>query len=158
CVPNGAFTRELEPLPEHLGTLSRAVVAAGADLGVAADPDADRAAFVDAAGVPLGEEYTGALGTPGVLAQGRRPVGANLSPSRIRDDVCAKAGVTLTRTPVGEAHVVGVMRALAAVAGGEGNGGMILPACHYGRDGLVAMALVAQAMATSGRTLRELAD
>jgi phosphomannomutase len=158
CVPDGAFTRELEPLAEHLGALAHAVTAAGADLGVALDPDADRAAFVDAAGVPLGEEYTVALGTRVVLARHRGPVVTNLSTSRIMDDVCAKAGVTLTRTPVGEAHVVGAMRALAAVAGGEGNGGMILPACHYGRDGLVAMALVAEAMASSGRTLRELAD
>ncbi len=158
CVPNGAFTRELEPLPEHLGALGRVVRDSGADLGVAVDPDSDRAAFVDAAGVPLGEEYTVALGTGVVLGKHPGPVVTNLSTSRMMEDVCARAGVPLTRTPVGEAHVVGAMRALHAVAGGEGNGGMILPACHHGRDGLVAVALVAQAMAASGRTLRELAD
>jgi phosphomannomutase len=157
CEPNGAFTRELEPLPGHLGALGHAVREAGADLGIALDPDADRAAFVDAAGTPLGEEYTVALGTRVVLARRKGPVVTNLSTSRMLDAVCFEAGVDLHRTPVGEAHVVAVMRAREAIAGGEGNGGMILPAAHYGRDGLVAMALVAQAM-SGGASLRELAD
>ncbi len=157
CEPDGAFTRELEPLPEHLGALGRAVRESGADLGIAVDPDADRAAFVDAAGVPLGEEYTVALGARVVLARRKGPVVTNLSTSRMLDAVCREAGVELHRTPVGEAHVVAGMRALGAIAGGEGNGGMILPAAHYGRDGLVAMALVAQAM-SGGASLRQLAD
>lgn len=157
CTPNGAFTRELEPLPEHLGALGRAVREAGADLGIAADPDADRAAFVDAAGVPLGEEYTVALGTRAALATQSGPVVTNLSTSRMLEAVCERAGVPLFRTPVGEAHVVAAMHARGAAAGGEGNGGMILPAAHHGRDGLVAMALVAHAM-REGATLRELAD
>ncbi|HUK63629.1 MAG TPA: hypothetical protein VLV15_09850, partial [Dongiaceae bacterium] len=152
------FTRELEPLPQHLTALGGRVRATGADFGVALDPDGDRAALVDAAGVPLGEEYTVALGTAVVLAKRKGPVVTNLSTSRMMEDVCARAGVPLTRTPVGEAHVVGAMRALGAVAGGEGNGGMILPACHYGRDGLVAVALVCQALAAGARTLRQLAD
>lgn len=157
CEPNGAFTRELEPLPEHLGALGAKVRESGADFGVALDPDADRAAFVDAAGVPLGEEYTVALGTRVVLAKHRGAVVTNLSTSRILDAVCREAGVTLHRTPVGEAHVVAGLRAVGAIAGGEGNGGMILPAAHYGRDGLVAVALVAQMM-SGGATLRALAD
>lgn len=157
CEPNGAFTRELEPLPAHLGALGRAVRESGADLGIALDPDADRAAFVDSAGVPLGEEYTVALGTRVVLARRKGPVVTNLSTSRMLDAVCTEAGVELHRTPVGEAHVVAVMRARKAIAGGEGNGGMILPAAHHGRDGLVAMALVAQAM-SGGASIRELAD
>lgn len=157
CVPNGAFTRELEPLPEHLGTLGARVRESGADYGVALDPDADRAAFVDAAGTPLGEEYTVALGTRVALAAEPGPVVTNLSTSRILDAVCDTFGVSLHRTPVGEAHVVGRMREVGAVAGGEGNGGMILPAAHFGRDGLVAVALVSQAMAASGRSLRALA-
>lgn len=156
CEPNGAFTRELEPLAEHLGALGRVVRESGADFGVALDPDADRAAFVDAAGVPLGEEYTLAIGTRVVLARRKGPVVTNLSTSRMLDAVCRQAGVDLHRAPVGEAHVVAAMRARNAVAGGEGNGGMILPAAHYGRDGLVAVALVAQAMA-GGAPLRELA-
>jgi len=157
CEPNGRFTRELEPLPQHLGALGAAVRGARADFGVALDPDADRAAFVDAAGVPLGEEYTVALGTRAVLARTKGPVVTNLSTSRMLDAVCREAGVPLTRTPVGEAHVVAGLRAARAVAGGEGNGGMILPAAHYGRDGLVAVALVAHLL-RDGATLRQLAD
>lgn len=157
CEPNGRFTRELEPLPEHLGALSRAVVASGADFGVALDPDADRAAFVDAHGVPLGEEYTVALGTQVVLKRRKGPVVTNLSTSHILAAVCEAAGVPLHRTAVGEAHVVAGLKAHGAVAGGEGNGGMILPAAHYGRDGLIAVALIAQALAAGG-TLRGLAD
>ncbi|MCC6653237.1 MAG: phosphoglucosamine mutase [Candidatus Eisenbacteria bacterium] len=156
CEPNGRFTRELEPLPEHLGALGRAVTAAGADFGVALDPDADRAAFVAADGVPLGEEFTVALGAQVVLTARKGPVVTNLSTSRMLDRVCQDAGVALHRTPVGEAHVVAGIHAVGAIAGGEGNGGMILPAAHCGRDGLVAVALIAQAMST-GATLRELA-
>ena len=158
CAADGDFRRELEPLPEHLGGLSHAVVESGSDFGVALDPDGDRAAFVDAAGVPLGEEFTLALGLQAVLARRHGPAVTNLSTSRIVDAVCARAGVPLHRTPVGEAHVVAGMRACGAVAGGEGNGGMILPAAHYGRDGLVAVALVAQAVAAGGVSLRALAD
>ena len=157
CEPDGRFTRVLEPLPEHLGALGRAVREAGADFGVALDPDADRAAFVDADGRPLGEEYTVVLGTQVAIAARPGPVVTNLSTSRMLDDVCERARVPLHRTPVGEAHVVAAMRARDAVAGGEGNGGMILPAAHFGRDGLVATALVAQAM-SAGATLRGLAD
>ncbi|MEO5988942.1 MAG: phosphoglucosamine mutase, partial [Candidatus Eisenbacteria bacterium] len=157
CEPNGRFTRVLEPLPEHLGALGRVVRESGADLGIALDPDADRAAFVDATGLPLGEEYTVALGVRVVLARHKGPVVTNLSTSRMLEQVCAAAQVPLYRTPVGEAHVVAAMRDHDAIAGGEGNGGMILPAAHLGRDGLVAMALVAQAM-SAGASLRELAD
>ena len=157
CEPNGQFTRELEPLPEHLGSLGRAVKEAHADFGIALDPDADRAAFVDGGGVPLGEEYSLALAAQVVLARQKGPVVTNLSTSRILDAVCAHAGVPLHRTPVGEAHVVAGMRAHGAVVGGEGNGGVILPAAHYGRDGLVAAVLVCQALAQGG-TLRALAD
>jgi phosphomannomutase len=158
CVPDGNFTRELEPLPEHLGRLSAVVKQSSADFGVALDPDADRAAFVDHLGVPLGEEYTVALGTSVVLARRPGPVVTNLSTSRILDAVCSRAGVPLFRTLVGEAHVVAEMRRRGAVAGGEGNGGMILPAAHHGRDGLVAVALIAQAVAGRGLKLRELAE
>jgi len=158
CTPDGRFTRELEPLPEHLGALGRTVRESRADFGVALDPDADRAAFVDADGVPLGEEYSLALAAQVVLAAHKGPVVTNLSTSRIIDAVCAHAGVALHRTPVGEAHVVAGMRAHGAIVGGEGNGGVILPAAHYGRDGLVAAALVCQALAASRATLRALAD
>ena len=158
CVPNGAFTRELEPLPDHLGALGREVIRHGADFGIALDPDADRAAFVDHLGRPLGEEFTLALAAQVVLAHRPGPLVTNLSTSRIVDAICARAGVPIHRTAVGEAHVVAGMRAHGAVVGGEGNGGVILPAAHYGRDGLVAAALLAQAVAGAGCTLRELAD
>ena len=158
CEPDGHFTRELEPLAEHLGALCAKVRESGADFGVAVDPDADRAAFVDATGQPLGEEYTVALGTHAVLEQRPGPVVTNLSTSLIIDAVCERFGAALHRTPVGEAHVVGRMHAVDAVAGGEGNGGMIVPAAHFGRDGLVAVALVAQRMAATGLDLRALAD
>ena len=157
CEPNGNFTRVLEPLPEHLGTLSARVREARADFGIALDPDADRAAFVDASGVPLGEEYSLVLAAQVVLASQPGPVVTNLSTSRIIDTVCARAGVPLHRTPVGEAHVVAGMRAHGAVVGGEGNGGVIVAAAHYGRDGLVAAALVCQALA-AGTPLRALGD
>jgi len=107
--------------------------------------------------VPLGEEYTVALGSDVALATWKGPLVTNLSTSRIIDAVGAHHGVPVHRSPVGEAHVVAEMRARGAVAGGEGNGGMILPAAHFGRDGLVAVALVAQALAGGG-TLRGLAD
>ena len=158
CEPNGRFTRELEPLPEHLGALGERVRASGADFGVAVDPDADRAAFVDERGNPLGEEYTVALGTLAVLAKTPGPVVTNLSTSRMLDAVCERFGVPLHRSPVGEAHVVAEMKRRKAVVGGEGNGGMILPAAHYGRDSLVAVILVAQLLAERGGTLRALAD
>jgi len=158
CVPNGRFTRVLEPLAEHLGALGQVVLQNGADLGIALDPDADRAAFVDAAGAPLGEEYTVVLGTDVILSRRLGPVVTNLSTSRMLEAVCARHGVRLYRTAVGEANVVAAMREFGAIAGGEGNGGMIIPAAHYGRDSLVAAVLVAQAMAASGQTLRELAD
>lgn len=158
CEPNGRFTRELEPLPEHLGRLGTIVREHGASFGVAVDPDADRAAFVDAKGVPLGEEYTLALAASVTLAHRPGPVVTNLSTSRIIDAVCARHGVEVFRTAVGEAHVVAGMRAHGAVIGGEGNGGVIHPRAHYGRDGLVAVALMCQALVAGERTLRELAD
>jgi len=158
CEPNGHFTRELEPLPEHLGTLGNAVREHGADFGVAVDPDADRAALMDETGTPLGEEYSVALAADVVLQRKRGPVVTNLSTSRMLDAVCERAGVPLYRTPVGEAHVVAEMRSRQAIVGGEGNGGVIVPEVHYGRDSLVAVALVAHALASSGLKMRALAD
>src|SRR5439155_815014 len=118
CEPNGRFTRELEPLPEALSQLGKTVREAGADLGIASDPDADRAAFVDAAGVPLGEEYTVALGTRAALETQRGPVVTNLSTSRMLDAVCEQAGVPLHRTRGGEVYAGEASRAHHAGAGG----------------------------------------
>lgn len=157
CEPNGQFTRVLEPLAEHLGALRAKVIEAQADFGVAVDPDADRAAFVDARGEALGEEYTVAIGTAVALEHQKGPVVTNLSTTRMMDAVCERFGVPLFRSRVGEAFVVQAMREHAAVAGGEGNGGMILPAAHYGRDSLVAVALVAHRMAVTAKSLQEVA-
>lgn len=150
CVPDGQFTRGLEPVPENLGALGRAVLAAGADFGLAHDPDADRSALVGPDGVPCGEEATLALAVRAVLLRNPGPVVTNLSTSRMVEDLARAAGVVCTRTAVGEAHVVTGMRAAGAVIGGEGNGGVIAPEAHLGRDGTVAAVLVAQAWADAG--------
>ena len=150
CVPDGRFTRGLEPTPENLGTLGRAVVEAKADFGLAHDPDADRSALVGPDGIPAGEEATLALAVRVVLARKRGPVVTNLSTSRMIEDLAGAAGVPFSRTAVGEAHVVRGMREQGAVIGGEGNGGVIAPEAHLGRDGTVAAVLVAQAWADAG--------
>lgn len=150
CVPDGRFTRGLEPVPENLGALGRAVVEAGADFGLAHDPDADRCALVGPDGVPVGEEATLALAVRVVLARRKGPVVINLSTSRMVEDLAQAAGVPCARTAVGEAHVVTGMRRDGAVIGGEGNGGVIAPEAHLGRDGTVAAVLVAQAWADAG--------
>ncbi|MEO6463083.1 MAG: phosphoglucosamine mutase, partial [Candidatus Eisenbacteria bacterium] len=145
CEPDGQFTRGLEPIPENLGALGRVVVEAGADFGLAHDPDADRTALVGPDGTPCGEEATLALAVRAVLARRKGPVVTNLSTSRMIEDLALAAGVPFARTAVGEAHVVTGMRAAGAVIGGEGNGGVIAPEAHLGRDGTVAAVLVTQA-------------
>ncbi len=153
CVADGAFTRPLEPLPAHLTALSAMVLAERADFGLAHDPDADRAALVGPDGVPCGEEATLALAVKVTLARRKGPVVTNLSTSRVIEDLAAAAGVPCTRTAVGEAHVVTGMRAVNAVIGGEGNGGVIAPLAHLGRDGTVAAVLACQAWADHGGDL-----
>jgi phosphomannomutase len=153
CVPDGQFTRGLEPLPENLGALGRRVVEAGAHFGVAHDPDGDRAALVDELGLPLGEEMTLAIAVAVVLEARPGPVVVNLSTSRVSEDLAARHGVPFARAPVGEINVVEAMRAAGAVVGGEGNGGVIVPAAHYGRDGTVAALFVAQYLAAGGGPL-----
>jgi phosphomannomutase len=147
CVPNGSFPRPAEPLPEALDGLGRRVRAEQADLGLGLDPDGDRLALVGPDGEALGEECTLALAARQVLQVRPGPVVANLSTSRMLDDVAAAAGVPLTRTPVGEINVVGGMLAARAVVGGEGNGGVIHPDVVLGRDALVATALIVSALA-----------
>lgn len=147
CTPDGRFTRGLEPVAEHLGALGKVVVEERADFGVAHDPDADRTALVGPDGVPFGEETTLALAVRTVLARRKGTVVTNLSTSRMIDDLAEEAGVRCVRTKVGEAHVVAGMRAHQAVIGGEGNGGVIAPESHYGRDGTVAAVLALQAWA-----------
>lgn len=148
---NAEFPRNPEPLPENLGRLGEAVRSSGADVGFAVDPDADRLALVDETGRPIGEERTIVLASDAVLARadqgGRGPLVVNLSTTRAMDDVAARYGVPLFRTPIGEAHVVGRIRETGAMIGGEGNGGVIYPPVHPGRDAATGVALVLSALA-----------
>jgi phosphomannomutase len=148
--PDGRFPREPEPIPEHLEELSAHVRATGSDLGIAVDPDVDRLALVDEAGRPIGEDYTLAFAVRAVLARQRGPVVTNLSTSLVVDDAARELGGTVERAPVGEANVVERMIARDAVVGGEGNGGVILPAVHLGRDAPVAATLVLALLAARG--------
>lgn len=154
--PSGRFAHPPEPLRENLGDLCAAVRTHGAAIGFAQDPDADRLAIVDENGQYIGEECTLALATLFVLGRRPGPVAANLSTSRLVDDLAARCGVTVIRTPVGESHVARAMLANRCVIGGEGNGGVIDPRVCYVRDSLSAMSLVLQLLATTGRTVSEL--
>ena len=156
--PDGEFPRAPEPVPENLGALSSVVREAGADLGMAVDPDGDRMALVDETGHAIGEDYTLALAVQAVLEQKVGPVAANLSTSLVVDDVARAFGVEVSRAPVGEAHVARAMRQVGAVIGGEGNGGVMLPELHLGRDAPVAAALILDLLARSGGLVRGLVE
>ena len=142
--PGRTFPRGAEPLPKNLGVLSREVKRTGADLGAAIDPDADRIAFVDETGRPIGEERTLILAADSYLSLTgeKTKLVANLSTSMGLDRLAEKYGTTLVRTKIGEAHVLAGIRAARAKIGGEGNGGVILPAIHPGRDAATALALI----------------
>ena len=150
--PDGRFPREPEPIPEHLGELSGAVRAAGADIGFAVDPDVDRLAIVSETGEPIGEDYTLAFAVRAVVSRKPGALVTNLSTSLVVDDAAAAYGLVVDRAPVGEANVVERMTMRSAVVGGEGNGGVILPEVHLGRDAPVAAAL-ALALLAQGRSV-----
>ena len=155
---DGRFPREPEPIPENLGALGELVQQTGADLGMAVDPDVDRLALVDETGRPIGEDYTLAVAARAVLAAARpgitRPVVvANLSTSLVVADAVTQGGGRFVRAPVGEANVARVIVAEGALLGGEGNGGVILPALHVGRDAPLGAALILQHLALTGATL-----
>ena len=150
CDGSGVFPHTPEPLPENLLALGSAVRGHGADLGIAVDPDADRIVLFDEQGDPFGEEYSITTAVLAVLSnmehsQGARVV-VNLSTTRAVDEVAARFGAEVLRAPVGEINVVKAMKTASAVVGGEGSGGIILPAVHAGRDSLVGAALVLQAL------------
>ncbi|OPZ16815.1 MAG: Phosphoglucosamine mutase [candidate division BRC1 bacterium ADurb.BinA364] len=153
---NAPFERGAEPLPENLGALCNAVRATGADLGLAVDPDADRLALVDESGRPIGEERTLTLCADHWLKRETTPIVANLSTTRALDDVAARHGVKVHRTKIGEAHVVAAMKRIGAAIGGEGNGGVIAPSIHPGRDAAAGAALILEALAKSRMKLSEL--
>jgi phosphomannomutase len=157
--PDGAFPRLPEPTAANLAQVGPRVVEAGAMVGFVQDPDADRLAMLDACGNYIGEEYTLALAAWSVLRD--RPGGtavANLSTSRLIDDVAARFGATVHRSAVGEANVAETMREFGASIGGEGNGGVILPEVTWVRDSLSAMLLVLDLAAAEGATIAELVD
>jgi phosphomannomutase len=162
CDVSGVFAHTPEPIPENLGDLCSRVKAEKADLGIAVDPDVDRLVLITENGEPYGEEYTIASAVRFVLeheaAAGNRShtVVVNLSTTRAVDDIAASFGATVVRTPVGEINVARKMRERGAVIGGEGSGGVILPAVHLGRDAVVGIGLILQFLAESGGTLSEL--
>jgi phosphomannomutase len=147
---DGRFPRPPEPVAEHLADLERLVRDTGADVGLAVDPDVDRLAIVSDAGRAIGEDWTLALAARVSLRHRPGPVVANLSTSRIVDDVAAEAGTRVIRAPVGEVNVAVRMRSEGAKIGGEGNGGVILSEVHLGRDAPVGAALLLQMMAEDG--------
>jgi phosphomannomutase len=151
--PDGRFPREPEPIPENLGELERLVRESGADVGLAVDPDVDRLALVADGGRAIGEDYTLALAARLVLRHRRGPLVTNLSTSLVVEDAARAAGVEAVRAPVGEVNVAVRMRELEAPIGGEGNGGVILPEVHLGRDAPIGAALVLQLLLEEGRPL-----
>jgi len=159
---DGRFPRVPEPIPENLGDLAALVRRSGADVGIAVDPDVDRLAIVDETGAAIGEDYTLAfairavLGGKGETGNGKRVVVCNLSTSLVVEDAAREFGADVVRTPVGEVHVARAILRLAAVIGGEGNGGVMYPALHAGRDAPVAAALLLALLARDGRRVSEL--
>ena len=151
--PDGRFPRPPEPVAENLGDLQALVRESGADVGLAVDPDVDRLALVSEEGVAIGEDYTLALAARLVLAHREGPVVTNLSTSQVVDDVARAAGSRVIRAPVGEVNVALRMRDEGAPIGGEGNGGVILPELHLGRDAPLGIALVLQLLLAEARPL-----
>jgi phosphomannomutase len=159
CEPNGEFPHNPEPLKEHLTDISERVVNEGADLGVVVDPDVDRLALVAEDGSMFGEEYT--LVACADYVCGKHKGGntvSNLSSSRALRDITEKHGGTYTASAVGEVNVVNTMKATQTVIGGEGNGGIIYPASHYGRDSIVGIALFLSLLAERKIGVKALRD
>ncbi len=156
CQPNGEFAHNPEPLAENLTEISAAVREHGADLGVVVDPDVDRLALVCETGEMFGEEYTLVAVADYVLSKTKGATVSNLSSSRALRDVTNAHGCLYTAAAVGEVNVVAAMKSTSAIIGGEGNGGVILPELHYGRDALVGVALFLTHFTAKGCTMSEL--
>ncbi len=156
CEPHGRFEHNPEPLPENLGMLSSSVSHNKADLGIAVDPDVDRLALIDEKGMPFGEEYTLVAIADYILTYKKGSTVSNLSSSKALQVVTEKHGCTYFASAVGEVNVVEKMKEVNAVIGGEGNGGVIYPDLHYGRDALVGIALFLSHLATSNKSLNGL--
>jgi phosphomannomutase len=156
CEPNGKFPHNPEPLPENLRDLSQEVLKKKADLGIAVDPDVDRLCFVCEDGNMFGEEYTLVAVADYVLKHHKGNTVSNLSSTRALRDVTEKAGGEYNAAAVGEVNVVNKMKETHAVIGGEGNGGVIYPELHYGRDALVGIALFLTHLAKTGKSVSAL--
>jgi phosphomannomutase len=150
---DGRFPRPPEPIPANLTALGRLVRSKKADLGIAVDPDVDRLALVDEAGRAIGEDYTLAFAVRAVLRSGRKhgPVVVNLSTSLVVDDAARDVGAPVLRAPVGEAHVARLILGSKSPIGGEGNGGVMFPTLHAGRDAPLAAALALTLLARERR-------
>ena len=153
---NGNFAHNPEPLPEHLTELSSAVVSQNASLGIAVDPDVDRLCFVCEDGSMFGEEYTLVAVADYILSKRKGNTVSNMSSTRALKDVTIKHGGEYFPSMVGEVNVVNKMKAVNAVIGGEGNGGIIVPDLHYGRDALIGIGLFLTHLAKSKKTTRQL--
>lgn len=156
CEPNGHFPHNPEPLPEHLTEISALVKQMGADLGIVVDPDVDRLALVNEDGSMFGEEYTLVAVADYVLQHTPGNTVSNLSSTRALQDVTEAHGMRYEASAVGEVNVVEKMREIDAIIGGEGNGGIIYPKLHAGRDALVGIALFLTHLAQSGKKMTEL--
>jgi phosphomannomutase len=160
---DGRFPRPPEPVPENLGELGKLVRRSGAQIGLAVDPDVDRLALVDESGRPIGEDYTLAFAVRAVL-DGRLSGGAaptvvvNLSTSLVVEDAARAGGARFIRAPVGEANVARTIREEKALIGGEGNGGVMFPALHIGRDAPLGVALILHLLARTGVTVSQLVE
>ncbi|MFN5357011.1 MAG: phosphoglucosamine mutase [Bacteroidota bacterium] len=156
CEPTGEFPHNPEPLPEHLSDLSSEVVINKAHLGLVVDPDVDRLAIVCEDGTMFGEEYTLVSVADYVLSRTPGNTVSNLSSTRALQVIAEKYSMQHTASAVGEVNVVVAMKANQAIIGGEGNGGVILPELHYGRDALVGIALFLSHLARSGKSCKSL--
>lgn len=158
CEPNGDFAHNPEPLPEHLTDLSNTILAMKADLGITVDPDVDRLAMVCEDGTMFGEEYTLVAVADYVLSMKGGDTVSNMSSTRALRDITEKHGYKHHASAVGEVNVVEMMKSVNAIIGGEGNGGVILPELHYGRDALVGIALFLTHLAKSKMKVSKLRD
>jgi phosphomannomutase len=158
CEPTGHFPHNPEPLPEHLTDLSAKIKETGADLGITVDPDVDRLALVCEDGSMFGEEYTLVAVADYVLTHTPGPTVSNLSSTRALRDITEARGLTYAAAAVGEVNVVSKMKEIGAVIGGEGNGGVIYPELHYGRDSLVGIALFLSHLAHKKMSVSALRD
>ena len=158
CEPNGHFPHNPEPLKEHLGDICKKGVEEKADFGIVVDPDVDRLAFITDQGEMFGEEYTLVACADYVLSKAKGNVVSNLSSSRALRDIAQKYGVTYSAAAVGEVNVVTEMKRIEAIIGGEGNGGIIYPELHYGRDALVGVALFLSLLAERGGSVQQLRE